>query len=115
MEFTQKYKENFRENFGVSIELMREVDNVHYSFYLQNRDKMKIERDNDGKIVYFVDKKLQKKISKTLSKNCRGFIFTEKDLDDYLNRIGFRGAEIKHIPIVRYMSEKEFDKFVNKK
>jgi hypothetical protein len=75
------------------IDIARGLSLIHINFYLQNRDKMKIVKDN-GKIWYEInDSKLRKEVYNVCSDRSgtgHGFIFEEKDMNKYFKVIGFQ-------------------------
>ena len=111
----ERWEKSIEKNVGLPIDLIRKLDSTHLSFYLQNRKRMRIERNDNGKILYFVDKRLRGKISKALGiKSSKEFIFNEDEFDDYLDKVGFRGAKISTEPMMRYISSEEIDKQIDK-
>ena len=93
----ERWEKSIETSVGLPIDLIRELDTTHLSFYLQNRDKIRIKKD-DGKILYFFE----------------GKKFTEKEFDDYLNKIDFRGAKISTEPIMRYITSEKINKDFDK-
>ena len=100
----KKTVENIEKTVRLPIGVIRGLDLVHLSFYLKNRNEMKIEQDENGRFLYsFGGKK-----------------FTEDEFDKYLDRIDFRGPEIDleyrvdGIPVSRFLTSEQINEQLDK-
>lgn len=82
---------------GLSSDIIRALLPKHRNFYLQNRKKIDIKKASDVGVEFIVkDLKLQRKIYevcygiKDAEGSEFGMVFTEKELDNYLDAIGFQ-------------------------
>jgi len=124
--FTEQFeKEVIEENVGLPIDLIRKLDNVHMSFYCQNREHMKIERNNNGEVLYilrglglvtqyYFNRDEKPGLTGVMGIVFRRVVLNEKEFDDYLDRINFVGPKIESVPLHRYVSREKINEEIDK-
>ena len=121
MEFTPEFVNNIEEKTGLPIGLIRKLDPTHFSFYLQNKDKMKIE-ERDGKIKYVIKNiNLIRKYYSTKEESNKRLLVSifetltigEKEFDNFLDRIYFRGPKINTKYRTKFLTSKQIDKLID--
>lgn len=122
----ERWYKSIEEKVGLPMDLIKRLDSTHYSFYLQNKDKIKIEEHNKEISFTILDNNLGKEIYEKIygfepiGSDIGHFFFGENDIDKYLDIIGFRVPErdnklrIDGIPESRFITSKEINKEMNR-
>jgi hypothetical protein len=121
----EKWEKSIENSIGLPIDLIRKMDSTHMSFYLQNKDAIEITENKSGEIEYIIkewDLIIQYYSTKHNNSKIKEFmdiinqrtILSEKEFDDYLNIIDFRGPEIGTDPMQRYITSEQIDKEMDK-
>lgn len=93
----EKYIKSLEKNIGISIGLIKRLSPEVYTFYLQNRDKIKPFFHEKRLYISVSDKDLINQVYKTLygyepigNPVGGGFLFSHSDFGDYLDKINFK-------------------------
>ena len=118
----ERWIESIEDNVGLSADIIRATPPDHLSFYLQNRNNVKISRDENSNIFYtllgdlvaeyYCYKEGRAGFKSLLDIPLGRVTINEDEMDTYLDRIDFRGPKIGVGP-TRYVSSNEINRILD--
>lgn len=88
------------EHIGLSLNILKKIDHLSFTFYIQNRYKMSIEEFKGDVYFHIKERGLKKDVNNVLGKSWRERTryFSPEEMEKYLQKIGYKELPLDTTP-----------------